>query len=176
MKEIRISGVAVEKGVVSIDYSYGGNDSPRENIKLTSSELGRKALYDSFAALQHYVQREFQLTDRLFVMRSVKLSYDSKERIDSNGRIPVKHINVVGFTEKQGYAYMSVKMKAERFLWEIVERSLIGSEEEREDKKLESLKAYDDLIGRLCDEAVLYIKGKRAQGQLFEEEEGNTDE
>lgn len=38
MKEIRISGVAVEKGVVSIDYSYGGNDSPRENIKLTSSE------------------------------------------------------------------------------------------------------------------------------------------
>lgn len=173
MKDIRVSGVAIEKGVVSIDYCYGGNGDPRENIKLTSSELGRKALYDSFLAVQSAVQREFQLTDRLFVMRSVRLSYDSKDRIDSNGRTPVKHINVIGFTEKQGYAYMSVKMKAERFLWEITERQLIGSKEEREDLEIKSLKAYDDLVGRLCDEAVLYIKGQRAQEKMFEGEQND---
>lgn len=171
MDEITIRSISAVEGYIKIEYAYGSEI--RESIVLTSNERARVEFYEAWKTLCLAVKEEYTLTDRQFTLDSVKFSWESKEMGNEYGRL-LKYLNVTGFTEKNGYQYMKVAMKINRGWWGILKVNQLKHEKQSMAAE-DAANKFDEMIHTMCREAVYFIKGKRAQTELFDEEEGDEE-
>lgn len=161
MNGIIILGVALQGEKVSIDYVNEATVG-REAISITSEELARPEFGRAYLTLKDAIKKELNISaQKELVLQKINFKW-------VGGLIDT--IRITGWLVEEGdFAEMRISAKLIYDKWGWQEwRDYRG--QKRLDIEEECHRKLEDIVNKLCKEAVMYIQGTRAQEQLeFEE-------
>lgn len=159
---IRILEVAICDESVSIVYHKVTNVAGGEGASIKSKEWPRPELIMAYKEMQELIRKELNTHPvKDLMIKKIRLSWEK----DMDDKLFVGCIRVRGMITEEGLAAINFTSKIDRGIYGWREMRCASSEERKKVAK-ECYNRFDAVMCKLCNEAILYVKGERAQQEF----------
>lgn len=159
---IRILEVAICDESVSIVYHKVTNVAGGEGASIKSKEWPRPELIMAYKEMQELIRKELNTHPvKDLMIKKISLSWEK----DMDDKLFVGCIRVRGMITEEGLAAINFTSKIDRGIYGWRELRCASSEERKKVAK-ECYNRFDAVMWKLCNEAILYVKGERAQQEF----------
>lgn len=165
---IRILEVAICDESVGIVYHKVTNVAGGEGASIKSKEWPRPELIMAYKETQELIRKELNIQPvKDLMIKKISLSWKK----DMDDRMFVDCIRIRGMITEEGLAAINFTSKIDRSIYGWREMRSAAPEERK--KVIKACYAhFDAVLWKLCNEAILYVKGERAQQEFDFDDKG----
>lgn len=164
---IRILEVAICDESVSIVYHKVTNVAGGEGASIKSKDWPRPELILAYKETQELIRKELNINSAKDLMiKKISLSWKK----DMDDTLFVDCIRVRGMITEEGLAAINFTSKIDRSIYGW--REMRSAAEERKKVIKACYAHFDAVMWKLCNEAILYVKGERAQQEFDFDDKG----
>lgn len=165
---IRILEVAICDESVSIVYHKVTNVAGGEGASIKSKEWPRPELVVAYKETKELIRKELNIqTAKDLMIKKISLSWKK----DMDDRMFVDCIRIRGMITEERLADINFTSKIDRSIYGWREMRSAAPEERKKVAK-ECYDSFDAVMWKLCNEAILYVKGERAQQEFDFDDKG----